>query len=58
MMNSSPDDSGLWDGSGLFRKFVKRLRAFDVLAFVAFPTALALLAVLLAVLLLVRCTGC
>ena len=53
-MNSSPDDSGLLDDSGLFRKFVKRLRAFEVLAFVAFPTALALLAVLL----LARCAGC
>ena len=40
--NSSPDDSGLLDESGLLRKLVKRLRAFAVLAFVVFPIALAL----------------
>ena len=47
VMNSSPDESCCFDDSGLDRKFVNLLRALAVLAFVAFPTALARLAVLL-----------
>ena len=43
VMNSSPDESGCFEDSGL----VSRLRALAVLALVAFPTALARLAVLL-----------
>ena len=54
VVNSSPDESWLFDDSGLFKKFVRRFRALDVLAFVAFPAALALLEVLP----LARCAAC
>ena len=47
VMNSSPDESCCLEDSGLDKKFVSRLRALAVLALVAFPTALARLAVLL-----------
>ena len=47
VMNSSPDESCCLADSGLDRKLVSRLRALAVFALVAFPTALARLAVLL-----------